>query len=569
LVPAAIYTAAFVPHNGAWDWPENSWDEAPMTACHAALLLLCGVAPAADGPPKLPVKTPAVSRLPVTGLPPARYVPGLCMLHYRVSTASPECQAFFDQGLGYWYSYVWMESARCFETAAQCDPDCALAWWGLSRALERWDRGDPGKSERQTLDALRRADTLRLRAGHREQLLIQARMQEKGLAPGSADKEANRRAAVATIDTLLALYEDDEEGWFYRAQLAGGEGLFGGTLASAPFYKALVRINPLHPGANHELLHFYEGFRRPALGWVHAERYIESSPGIPHPFHMQAHLATRLGRWDRTSDRSTRAVELERAYHKQTGVKPVEDHQFGHHLEILLVSLTHDGRFAEARAVEKEARAAGLKQHVAWFRLHLAERAWDEARAVADDLRRSDKVTAGYLSALLHLRRGEVERALPEIEVLQQGCADSREDRERESRLWEVEGLYLCRTSEVGLGLKLLARVSERSKEDYRHHAWGNGASYLEAWGTEALRAGRDQEAEEAFLEALAHDPAAVRSALGLQVLCEHQGRAEEATRYAALARRCWSRADAGRLDAELAALRAERGGSRRVTAVP
>src|SRR6201999_2884425 len=113
----------------------------------------------------------------------------------------------------------------------------------------------------------------------------------------------------------------------------------------------LLRINPLHPGANHELVHFYENFKRPALGWQYAEKYIESSPGIPHPFHMQAHLATRIGRWQKTSDRSARAIERERAYHKEMGVDPREDQQYQHHLEILLVSLIHDGRFTEGRAI--------------------------------------------------------------------------------------------------------------------------------------------------------------------------------------------------------------------------
>src|SRR5205823_14959862 len=95
----------------------------------------------------------------------------------------------------------------------------------------------------------------------------------------------------------------------------------------------LLRINPIHPGAAHELVHYYENIRRPALGFPYAEKYIESSPGIPHPFHMQAHLATRLGRWDKTADRSARAIELEREYHKFQNVKPAEDHQFQHHLE--------------------------------------------------------------------------------------------------------------------------------------------------------------------------------------------------------------------------------------------
>jgi tetratricopeptide (TPR) repeat protein len=530
---------------------------------HAAVsLILCvtQLAAAADRAPSPQAASSRVSSMPQTGLAPARYVPDLCLVRYRISTTSPECQAFFDQGLGYFYSYVWMESARCFETALQHDPDCALAWWGLSRALEHWTRGDANQ-------ALHKADALRTRASHREQLLIQARIQEKGLTPSLGNEEARKRAAIGTIDKLLALYDDDEEGWYYRAQLAGGSGLFGGMVSAVPFYKALIRVNPLHPGANHELLHFYENFHRPALGWVYAENYILSSPGIPHPFHMQAHLATRLGRWDKTSDRSAHAIELERAYHKAMAVKPADDQQFSHHLEILLVSLTHDGRFAEARAIKKEAEAAGYKQHLPWFRLHLAERNWDEGQKVTEDLRRSDKSTASYLSALLYLKQGKAARALPEIEVLQQALGQHREDRRLESRLWETQGLYMCQTSDADLGLKLLAKAAQRSKDDYGHHAWGNGAYFMEALGVAALQTGHEDAAEEAFLEALAHDPASVHAAMGLEVLCEQQGRTEESTRYKALARRCWSRADSGRLQTELTALRRERYSSRRAAA--
>src|SRR5580704_15156416 len=94
-----------------------------------AAIFLCPCLAAAEQPP-------ATQTLPITGLAPAKLVPDLCGVKYQVTTTSPECQAFFDQGLGYFYSYVWMEASRSFETASRHDPDCALAWWGLSRALE-------------------------------------------------------------------------------------------------------------------------------------------------------------------------------------------------------------------------------------------------------------------------------------------------------------------------------------------------------------------------------------------------------------------------------------------------
>jgi Tetratricopeptide repeat len=502
-----------------------------------SLALLCLPLARADQPK-------ADEKLPLSGLAPARVLPDLCVLHYRISTTSPECQALFDQGLGFYYSYVWLEAARSFETAARHDPDCAMAWWGLSRALEKWSKGNAN-------DALAKAQALLPHADDRERLLITARLQEKGMLPG-VTPDQRKKAAAKTLDELLTLYGDDTEGWFCRAQVTDG------GVAAVPYYKALLLLDPLHPGANHELLHFYENYQRPALGWVYAENYIKSSPGIPHPFHMQAHLATRLGRWDKTSDRSAHAIELERAYQKEMNVAPKDDYQFPHHLEVLTLSLIHDGRFKEARAIKQEAWGHGYRFWLPWFRLHLAERDGAAAAKVIEELRRSDKLTASYLAAVLYLQQGDPARAQPEVEVLQEASGQHKDDRQLEYRLWETSGLLMCQTDGGDAGLKLLAKAVERSKGDYSHHAWGNGAYYMEAWGTGALEAGKLDVAEEAFLEALAHDPGSARAALGLQALCDSQGRSEEAARYAALARRCWRHADPGLLEAELAEVRKE-----------
>jgi tetratricopeptide (TPR) repeat protein len=159
----------------------------------------------------------------------------------------------------------------------------------------------------------------------------------------------------------------------------------------------------------------------------------------------------------------------------------------------------------------------------------------------------------------LYLKQGQPSRALAEIEVLQHAGKDSKHDRKLEFRIWETQGLYMCQTGNPEVGLKLLAKAVDKAKNDYSHHAWGNGAYYMEAWGIAALQTNHHDVAEEAFLEALAHDPGSVRAALGMQVLCEQQGRGEEAQRYAALARRVWHKADPGRLEVELAALRNER----------
>src|SRR5262249_55463747 len=58
---------------------------------------------------------------------------GTGKIHDPVTTASPEAQAFYEQGLAYLHSYVWIEAARSFNQALRVDPKMSMAYVGLSR----------------------------------------------------------------------------------------------------------------------------------------------------------------------------------------------------------------------------------------------------------------------------------------------------------------------------------------------------------------------------------------------------------------------------------------------------
>ena len=59
---------------------------------------------------------------------------GIGSAHDAVATASKDAQAFYDQGLAYLHSYVWIEAARSFNQALRVDPKLALAHLGLTVA---------------------------------------------------------------------------------------------------------------------------------------------------------------------------------------------------------------------------------------------------------------------------------------------------------------------------------------------------------------------------------------------------------------------------------------------------
>jgi len=540
------------------------------------LALAVLLAPAADPAPPPRARTPVANapgspnKMPLTGLAPARPMFDACLYRYGVGTSSRQCQAFVDQALGMYYSYVWIEAARAAETALTHDPECAYAWLVLHRSLEKWGRGSAtpktsgfagalgalgfvSLSERFTrspLDySLDMARKLMPRASHREQLLIQARLQEKGMWP-NVKPDDRRKKAQQSLDELLMLYDDDQEGWFWRAQIADDGN------AKAVFYKGLLKVNPDHPGANHELVHYFENIKRPALGWPFAEGYIRSSPGIPHAFHMQAHLGMRIGKWGTTTDWSSKAVELQMAYHQYQGVTPGEDHQFNHHMETLTRSLVHDGRFAEAKAIKAKAEGYKYAFRPEWFRMSLTEKDWDGCAKLVAQFRRTDKSGGSYYAALAALEKGDTDQAGREVDTLRQARQGRKTDKNADRRLWETQGLYLCQKGDGEAGLKLLKKLVDATKNDFGHHAWGNGAVTMESWGVGALEAGSASDAEEAFQEALAHDAGSVRGALGLWALCERLGRTEEAARYLKLAHRVWAKAtptDFERLKADMA----------------
>lgn len=51
-----------------------------------------------------------------------------------VSTRSAVAQRWFDRGLTWAYGFNHEEAVRCFRRAAEADPDCAMAHWGVAYA---------------------------------------------------------------------------------------------------------------------------------------------------------------------------------------------------------------------------------------------------------------------------------------------------------------------------------------------------------------------------------------------------------------------------------------------------
>src|SRR5262245_56240776 len=88
-------------------------------------------------------------------------------------------QVWFDRGLVWCYGYNHEESVRCFRKAAECDPSCAMAYWGVSYAAgpnynKQWKAFDP-------IDLRRSLDTAHDAVGRALELVDGANSVEQAL----------------------------------------------------------------------------------------------------------------------------------------------------------------------------------------------------------------------------------------------------------------------------------------------------------------------------------------------------------------------------------------------------
>ena len=392
--------------------------------------------------PKLPAK------MPMTELAPSKLIPDLCLVRYRVSTTSPECQAFFDQALGYFYSYVWMEAARSFETALQYDAECPLAWWGLSRALERWGK-------KNHTEALLKASKLKDRASHREQQLILAAHAGEGTCarrrrqrdaqtqghrhPRQSHRPVRRRRGSVVLPRQLA----------GGAAIARRSGLVGAVLQGAVAHQSAAsrrqsRIAALlrelaASGAGLDLcreLHQIVAGTAARFPHAGAPGHAHRQVGAHHrPLRPCRRTGTRLPQGnERQAERrfAVRASSGDAAAvaHPRWPLRRGPRHRGGG-TRLRLQTLA-----AVVPAASRRARLGGDGQN--------------HRRDTQGPQKRQDD--AGLLFGSALSQKGRAARALPEIEVLQHALRDRPNDKTLPFRVWETQGWYMCQTGDAGRG---------------------------------------------------------------------------------------------------------------------
>ena len=129
-----------------------------------------------------------------------------------------------------------------------------------------------------------------------------------------------------------------------------------------------MRVNPLHPGANHFYIHAIEASPWPEKGILSAERLIALVPGSGHLVHMPSHIFIRTGRYSEAADANSRAISADENYFSKAPPPDFYSLYFLHNVHFLAYSAMMEGRYetalAAARKIEATIPPEFLKNYV-------------------------------------------------------------------------------------------------------------------------------------------------------------------------------------------------------------
>lgn len=290
---------------------------------------------------------PAPTSLPV----PVRMT-GIGNSHLAI-TATPEAQAWFNQGLNLLHDFWDYESARAFEQGIRVDPKCAMCYWGLYQAL-MFRNGDPNA---HTAQALANALRLRPHASKHEQLYIDATVADDDatntVKPGDDPDTAKQTAIWRQI---VKEYPNDLQAKLFLAGiLRDGYDDNGEPKKKQKEQIALIqqvlKAAPSDSAANHYWIHAVEASPHPEQAIQSAALLASLAPASGHMVHMPGHIYYRVGDYAQAEHWFAASTAVEEQYQREQHVAVDDDWNYVHNLMYSIANLMEEGKMQQATAL--------------------------------------------------------------------------------------------------------------------------------------------------------------------------------------------------------------------------
>ncbi len=502
---------------------------------------------------------------------------GLGGLSRKVTTASPEAQRYFDQGLALVYAFNHDEAIRSFHRAAELDPRCAMAWWGVAYANGPHINNPvvPEGRAKAAWEALGKATAALAGASPVEGALVRA------LASRYADPQPEDRKPLdqAYADAMRRVFEtfpgDADVGALFAESLADlrpwdlwtADGKpQPGTEELVATLDAVLALDPKHPLANHLMVHAVEASPHPERADAAADVLRDLQPGLGHMVHMPSHIDVRRGRWQQAIDANAKAIDADRRYRARAPEPGFYRLYMAHNHHMLAYAAMMTGQSALAIRTIREMvadipldffRANPWADGFMAMPLEVLMRfgRWDEVLAEPDfpDFAPISRALQHYARAVAHAAKDELPSARREQEAFV--AARARVPKEATfgnnagSEVLDVaesfmRGEVLFRSGKVDEGLASLREAAAREDRLRYDEPPDWIMPVRHAYGAALLQAGRFADAEAAFREDLAKLPGNGWGLYGLSRALALQKKTAEAAEVEERFDAVWRRAD-------------------------
>jgi tetratricopeptide (TPR) repeat protein len=476
---------------------------------------------------------------------------GIGQLHEAVTTSSPQAQAFYDQGLAYLNSFVWIEAARSFNQALRLDPSMAMAYLGLSDSYIALQDLAASKA------ASEKAESFADKLTERERTRIAIRARQLDFLQDSANIQ-KYFAYRQPITDGLAVNPRDSWLWILRgfadegSPLAHGQ---GGGVDTIAFYESALAFSPDNFAAHHYLAHSLENLGPEKGALEQSETYARLAPAIPHAHHMRGHDLRRLGRTEEALQEFLKADELENAYYRTENIEARYDWHHAHNLMLLAMAYQSLGQMKAAEARLREAFSLPAYTDLAEFN----RRAWpefllnrgrpQEALSESQALIRSRWAIGRFAG---HTLAGRAQLALNHLDEAKNELAQAEQELRQVPpqvsavlpNAGELQGEMMLREKNWAEGNALMKQIEDKITALPGPDAWCEALFQMESIARIARESGDWELAESTARKMIEHDQSYAGGYYALGLVAEHQGDNATAQKQFATAGKLWSKAD-------------------------
>ena len=504
---------------------------------------------------------------------------GLGDHQHAITAATPQTQAYFDQGLRLTYGFNHGEAIRSYEYALELDPGCAMCWWGIAFAAgPNINAAMDSVGSALAWDAIQYAVALAPEASEAERAYIDALAERYG-PDLLADRAARDSAYASAMSGLAERFPGDDD-----AQVLYADALMNlapwnywnpdetprtGTEELLSALERVVERSSGHAGACHFYIH--------AVEKVDAERAVPCAERLPdlmpsagHIVHMPGHIFIRVGRYVDAIEHNHAATHADELYidaESPRGIYPLA--YYPHNYDFLAFAAAMAGHRAEALAaarsgaspIDHEMMAVpelGGLQNFVLLPLRMMTRfgMWEEILAEPVPETGQDFVAgfSHYARGMALLRIGRAADAMAELEMLR---ARVEGPGIQPYAIWWNPASQILTLGALALEAELLHAAGDQVRTVAllkRAVALEDGLVYDEPppWsipsrqvlGRIHFERGRFAEAESVFRADLAQYPENGWSLYGLAQALEAQGEAAEAAAVLSRYERAWSTTD-------------------------